>query len=340
MNFMRTAVLLAAMTALFLLVGGALGGQTGMMMALVFAMATNLFAWWNSGRMALAANGAQEIDEAQAPELFRMVRDLSARAQIPMPRVYVIESDQPNAFATGRNPENGAVALHTGLIRMLTREELAGVIAHELAHIKHRDTLTMTISATLAGAISSIAQWGMFFGGRRDNGLGVIGALALAILAPLAAMIVQMAVSRSREYVADRSGAEICGNPLWLASALAKISRGAQAVLNERAEANPAMAHLFIVNPLSGRGVDNLFSTHPNVENRIAALEELARAMNVPTISGWTPFSEDVHAPAYPARSAWGRARPHYGGGSPGGASPWRPNKDRANREGRRGPWG
>ncbi|MDB5651558.1 MAG: peptidase Ste24p [Hyphomicrobiales bacterium] len=348
MNFMRTAVLLAAMTALFLVVGAALGGRGGMMIALIFALGTNLFAWWNSDRMALAANDAHEISEAEAPDLFVLVRELAARAQIPMPRVYVIDSDQPNAFATGRDPAHGALAVHTGLLRMLTREELAGVLSHELGHIKNRDTLTMTITATLAGAISSIAHWGMFFGGnRRDNGLGVIGTLALAILAPIAAMIVQMAVSRSREYVADREGAQICGNPLWLASALAKISQGAAAIPNERAEANPAMAHLFIVNPLQGSGVDNLFSTHPNVENRIAALEELARQMNigsgVPPSSGagWAPFRDDTPPANATAGSAWGRARGGFMAGE--GISPWRRGADRDTGKGneqRRGPWG
>lgn len=346
MNFMRTAVLLAAMTALFVLVGAALGGQSGMAIALVFALGTNLFAWWNSDRMALASNDAREVTEAEAPDLHALVRQLAQRAQLPMPRVYVVDSDQPNAFATGRNPENAAVAVNTGLVRMLTREELAGVIAHELAHIKHRDTLTMTITATLAGAISSIAQWGMFFGGRRDNGLGIIGSIALAVLAPLAAMIVQMAVSRSREYVADRSGAEICGNPHWLADALAKISQGAAAIPNERAEANPAMAHMFIVNPLNGSGVDNLFSTHPNVENRIAALQELARQMNIaPSASargGWAPFQDDfVAGSSYPAGSAWGRAKGGFLKGE--GISPWRKGGDRDTGRtgpGRRGPWG
>ncbi len=348
MNFTRTAVLLAAMTALFLLVGGALGGQTGMVMALAVAVATNLFAWWNSDRMALAANDAREVDEQQAPELYALVRDLAARAEIPMPRVYVIDADQPNAFATGRDPDHAAVAVHTGLIHMLTREELSGVIAHELAHIKHRDTLTMTISATLAGAISSIAHWGMFFGGGRRNGLGIIGTLALAILAPIAAAIVQMAVSRSREYVADESGARICGNPLWLAQALAKISRCAQAIPNERAEANPAMAHLFIVNPLSGRGMDNLFSTHPNVDNRIAALEDLAQRMNIAPSSAdaaaWAPFRDDFAQQSYPTGSAWGRARPQDGGILSGGRLlPWRRGGDRGtagDTHGKRGPWG
>ncbi len=346
MNFMRTAVLLAAMTALFVLVGAALGGRAGMMLAFLFALGTNLFAWWNSDRMALAANDAQEIDEPQAPDLFNLVRGLAARAGIPMPRIYLIESDQPNAFATGRNPENGAIAVHTGLISIVTREELSGVLAHEIAHIKNRDTLTMTVTATLAGAISSIAHWGMFMGGRRDNGLGVIGTLALAILAPIAAMIVQMAVSRSREYVADRAGAEICGNPYWLASALAKIAQGAQAIDNPRAEANPALAHLFIVNPLHGSGVDNLFSTHPNVENRIAALEEMGREMNLapfdPAGAGWSPFRDDFSGPSYPAGSAWGRARRHGGGSflSGAGISPWRRSGDRGTGGERRGPWG
>jgi heat shock protein HtpX len=274
------------------------------------------------------------------------VRDLAARAQIPMPRVFVIDSDQPNAFATGRDPAHGALAVNTGLLQMLTREELAGVLAHELGHIKNRDTLTMTVTATLAGAISSIAQWGMFFGGnRRENGLGVIGTIALAILAPIAAMIVQMAVSRGREYVADRAGAEICGNPLWLATALAKISQGAAAIPNERAEANPAMAHMFIVNPLHGTGVDNLFSTHPNVENRIAALEELAHQMNIAPSSpgsgaGWAPFRDEGPSGPLPG-TAWGRARGGFLSGE--GISPWRSNADRDTRRDngqRRGPWG
>ena len=283
MNYMRTAILIAVLTALFVAVGALLGGKTGMIIALGIAVAGNFFAYWNSDKMALAANGAYEVDESTAPELVRMVAELADRAQLPMPRVYVVDSDQPNAFATGRNPENGAVAVNTGLVHMLTREELAGVIAHELAHIKNRDTLIMTITATLAGAISSIATWGMLFGGggRNGNGLGLIGSIALAILAPMAAGLVQMAISRSREYVADEMGGEICGNPLALAGALAKISGMAEQIPNENAEANPAMAHMFIVNPLTGQGMDNLFSTHPNVENRIAALEEQAHSMGV-----------------------------------------------------------
>ena len=277
MNMMRTAILLAAMTALFVIVGGLLGGQGGMMIALIFAVGTNAFAYWNSDRMALAAAGAREVDAASAPELTQLVGELAGRAGLPMPRVYVVDSDQPNAFATGRDPQHAAVAVNTGLLNMLNRDELAGVLSHELAHVKHRDTLTMTITATLAGAISSIAHWGMWFGGRRDNnGVGFLGSIAIAILAPMAAMVVQMAISRSREYEADREGAVISGNPLGLANALRKISGPAHDIPNEAAEAHPAMAHLFIVNPLSGSGMDNLFSTHPNVENRIAALEQMA----------------------------------------------------------------
>jgi len=282
MNYMRTAILIAVMTAIFMAIGAMIGGQTGMLLALAFAAATNLYAFWNSDKLALQSNGAYEVDANTAAELVQMVAELAQRAQMPMPRVYVVESDQPNAFATGRNPENGAVAVNTGLVQMLSREELAGVIAHELAHIKNRDTLTMTITATLAGAISSIATYGAMMGGNRNNnGLGAIGSIALAVLAPLAAGIVQMAISRSREYVADQMGGEICGNPNWLASALAKISGMAQQIPNENAEANPAMAHMFIVNPLSGQGMDNLFSTHPNVENRIAALEQQSYAMGI-----------------------------------------------------------
>ena len=321
MNFMRTAVLMAGMTAIFVAVGALIGGQTGILLALVIAAGTNFYAYWNSDKTALASTGAQEVDETTAPELYHMVAELAQRAQLPMPRVYVIHEDQPNAFATGRNPENAAVAVNTGLIAILTREELAGVIAHELAHIKNRDTLTMTVTATLAGAISSIAQWGMFFGGNRNNnGMGMIGTIALAILAPLAAMVVQMAISRSREYVADRMGAEICGNPVWLASALAKISGEVPHLPNQAAEANPAMAHMFIYNPLTGHGIDNLFSTHPNVANRIAALDDLALQMG---IRGYA----DSYAADFSGQS---------------GSGPWQGGDDRdtSKRGQRRGPWG
>jgi heat shock protein HtpX len=279
MNVVKTGILLAALTGLFGAVGYALGGEGGMLVALAIAAATNLFAWWNSDRMALAAHGAMEVDERTAPALVGMVRDLAARAGLPMPRVYVIDNPQPNAFATGRNPRNAAVAATTGLLDMLTPAEVAGVMAHELAHIRNRDTLIMTVSATVAGAISTLAQFGFLFGGRGDGRPHPVMGLAMMILAPLAAMIIQMAISRTREYDADRLGAEICGDPLALASALWKISGGAARIPNPDAERHPATAPLFIVNPLSGIGMDNLFSTHPAAENRIAALQQLAGAL-------------------------------------------------------------
>ena len=277
MSYFRTATLLAGLAALFMGVGYLLGGATGAMIALLFAAATNLFAYWNSDRMVLSMHGAHEVDANYAPDLHRMVADLAARAQLPMPKVYLMDNPQPNAFATGRNPENAAVAVTTGLMQQLSREELAGVVAHELAHIKHHDTLLMTITATIAGAVSMLAQFGMFFGGNRNNnGPGLIGSLALMILAPLGAMVVQMAISRTREYAADEMGAKICGQPMWLASALQKIDNAAHQIPNEDAERAPATAHMFIINPLSGQGMDNLFSTHPATENRIAALQRLA----------------------------------------------------------------
>jgi heat shock protein HtpX len=280
MNYLKTAILLAGLTALFMAVGFVIGGQSGMLIAFLVAAATNMFAYWNSDKMVLRMNGAQEVDESSAPEYYGLVRELAGRAGLPMPRVYLMDNPQPNAFATGRNPKNAAVAATTGLLNALTREEVAGVIAHELAHIKNHDTLTMTITATIAGAISMLAQFGLFFGGNRNNNpLGAVGMILVVVLAPIAAMIVQMAISRSREYQADRLGGQIVGRPRWLASALAKISNAAQRIPNEPAEANPASAHLFIVNPLSGARMDNLFSTHPATENRIAALEELAREM-------------------------------------------------------------
>ena len=279
MNFVKTGMLLAGLTALFGAVGFMLGGTNGMLVALGLAVVTNIFAYWNSDRLALAAHGAVEVDERTAPEYVRIVRDLASRAGLPMPRVYLVDNPQPNAFATGRNPENAAVAATTGLLQMLTPDEVAGVMAHELAHVKNRDTLTMTISATIAGAISTLAQFGFLFGGRGDNRPHPVMAIATAILAPLAAMILQMAISRSREYVADRMGAEISGQPLSLASALAKIAGTVPHIPNEDAERHPATAPLFIINPLSGHGIDNLFSTHPATENRIEALRELARAM-------------------------------------------------------------
>jgi heat shock protein HtpX len=277
MNTIRTAMLLAFMTALFMAVGYAIGGQSGMMIALVMAAGMNLFSWWNADSMVLRMYNAQEVDAQTAPEYYRIVRNLAQRAGLPMPRVFLINSPQPNAFATGRNPENAAVAASVGLLDALSAEEVAGVMAHELAHVQHRDTLTMTITATLAGAISMLGNFAFFFGGRRDNnGFGFAGTLVAMIVAPFAAMLVQMAISRTREYEADKRGAEICGNPLWLASALGKIENAAHRVPNMQAESNPATAHMFIINPLSGARMDNLFSTHPDTANRIAELEKMA----------------------------------------------------------------
>lgn len=290
-NLIRTGVLIAALTALFMAVGYLLGGTSGMLIALVVAAGTNLIAYWNSDKMVLAMQGAVAVEPSRAPDLYRMVETLAARAGIPTPRLYVIETAQPNAFATGRNPANAAVAVSSGLLNTLKSEEVAGVLAHEIAHIRNRDTLTMTVTATLAGAISMLAQFGLFFGGgnNRNNPLGGIGALLMVFLAPLAAGIVQMAVSRTREYEADRDGAHISGEPLALASALAKISQLAQRTVNVPAERNPAMAHLYIANPLSGARMDGLFSTHPAVENRIAALEQLAAEMGRAPSSGGAP---------------------------------------------------
>jgi heat shock protein HtpX len=273
MNYMRTAILLAGLTGLLMAVGYLIGGGRGALVALIIAAATNLFSYWNSDKLVLSMHDAQEVDERSAPELVAIVRELSKRAGIPMPRIYLMDSPQPNAFAVGRNPQHAAVCATTGLINSLSREEIAGVIGHELAHVRNHDTLTMTITATIAGAISMLAQFGMFFrGGGRNNNLGIVGTVLMLILAPLAAMIVQMAISRTREYVADNLGARISGNPDALASALVKISRIAEAVPNDTAETHPTTAPLFIINPLSGRGMDNLFSTHPSTANRVAAL--------------------------------------------------------------------
>ena len=280
MNLVKTGMLLAAMTALFLVAGYLLGGAGGALIALVVAIGMNAYAFWNSDQLALRMHKARPVTRASAPELVGMVEELARNADMPMPAVYVIDTDQPNAFATGRSPDKAAVAATTGIMRMLTREELAGVMAHELAHIKNRDTLIMTVSATIAGAISMLAQFGMFFrGGGRNNAIGMIGMLLAVFLAPMAAALIQMLISRTREYSADRLGGEICGNPLWLASALAKISGMAGRVEMASAEQNPASAHLFIVNPLSGARFDNLFSTHPKAENRIAALKQQAAEM-------------------------------------------------------------
>lgn len=283
LNFFRTSVLLAALTGLFMAVGYFIGGTSGMLVALAIAVAVNVFGYWNSDRLVLAMQQAREVDPRSSPELYRMVEGLAQRAGIPTPRIYLIETDQPNAFATGRNPQNAAVAVSSGLMRFLEPREVAAVVSHELAHIRSRDTLTMTVTATLAGAISMLAQFGLFFGGgnSRDNPLGFVGTLLMVFLAPVAAMLVQMAVSRTREYEADRDGAEISGDPLALASALSKISRLAHRTVNVAAERNPAMAHLYIFNPLSGARMDNLFSTHPDVGNRIAQLQKIASVMQV-----------------------------------------------------------
>ncbi|MDQ0318194.1 heat shock protein HtpX [Pararhizobium capsulatum DSM 1112] len=281
MNVIRTAMLLALMTALFMAVGFVIGGKSGMMIAFFIAAGMNVFSYWNSDKLVLRMYNAQEVDERSAPQYYGIVRDLAGRAGLPMPRVFVIDSPQPNAFATGRNPENAAVAASTGLLHALNYDEVAGVMAHELAHIQNRDTLTMTITATLAGAISMLGNFAFFFGGNRENNnpLGFIGTIVAMVVAPLAAMVVQMAISRTREYSADRRGAEICGKPMALASALAKIAGAAHRVPNPIAEHNPTTAPMFIINPLSGERMDNLFSTHPATENRLAALEQMAREM-------------------------------------------------------------
>jgi heat shock protein HtpX len=279
MPYARTALLIAGLTALFLAVGFMIGGEQGMVIAFVFALGMNLFAYWNADKIVLRMYNAHPIGREDAPGFYGIVEQLAHRAGLPMPKVYIIEEDQPNAFATGRNPDHAAVAATTGLLKLLSHEEIAGVMAHELGHVKNRDTLIMTITATIAGALGMLANFALFFGGGRDersNPLGIVGTILLMILAPVAAMLVQMLISRTREYEADRAGAEICGQPLWLASALEKLDHAARAIGNPAAEGNPATAHLFIVNPLHGGAVDNLFSTHPSVGNRIRRLREMA----------------------------------------------------------------
>ncbi|MDZ7714570.1 MAG: zinc metalloprotease HtpX [Rhodovibrio sp.] len=297
-NTLRTFTLLAAMTALFMGAGYLVGGMTGVVIALGLAAAMNLFSYWNADKIVLRMYNAREVNAETAPQFYRMVEQLAENAELPMPRVYIIETDLPNAFATGRNPENAAVAATMGLLKRLNQQEIAAVMAHELAHVKNRDTLTMTVTATIAGAISMLANFAMFagmFGGNRDNPLGGIGTLLVALLAPVAAMLVQTAISRTREYAADKAGAEICGQPMWLASALTKIERLAHEADNRVAEKNPATAHMFIINPLSGKSVGALFSTHPTTQDRVQRLEQLAQA--------------------------WGKTS--GGAASPAGARPW-----------------
>jgi heat shock protein HtpX len=273
MNYFRTGVLLAGMTALFLGIGYLIGGEAGILIALVIAGGMNIFAYWSSDKMVLRMYGAKQVDRQNAPDFHDLIAELAREADLPMPKVYIIQNDQPNAFATGRNPQNAAVAATTGLLARLSKEEIAGVMAHELAHVKNRDTLVMTITATLAGAISMLANFAIFFG--RGRG-GLLASLAIMIFAPMAAMLVQMAISRAREFEADRVGAEICGQPLWLASALGKIQQAASGIDNQVAEANPATAHMFIINPLHLGRFRGLFSTHPDTAQRIARLREMA----------------------------------------------------------------
>ena len=329
-SLLKTGILLAVMTAIFVGMGGLIGGQSGMVIAFFIALAMNAFSFWNADKIVLRMHGAQEVDERSAPEYYTIVRDLAHRAGLPMPRVYVMHAAQPNAFATGRSPERSAVCASTGLLEMLSREEVAAVMAHELAHIKNRDTLIMTVSATIAGAISMMAnmlQFSMLFGGRNGRG-NILGVIAAAIIAPFAAMLIQMAISRSREYYADRVGAEIVGNPHWLASALARIHEAAHGVRMESAERIPASAHLFIINPLIGGTIDNLFSTHPNVQNRIDALEALARDMGA---QGDAPRPSENQ----PRRRAspWSRNQRRSGGTLADRGNPIPP------RTRRRGPW-
>ena len=316
MNYFRTALLLAALTGFFLVVGYLLGGRAGLTIALVVALGMNLFAYWNSDSMVLRMANAREVGPNEAPELYGIVQSLAGRAGLPMPRVYIIDEDQPNAFATGRSPEHAAVAATSGLLRHLNREEITGVLAHELGHVKNRDTLTMTVAATLSGAIGMLASFGGLFGGGRDeNGRPLVSpivAIAAMFLAPVAASLVQMAISRSREFEADRLGAEISGNPLWLASALARLHQGTQAIPNATAEANPATAHLYIDNPLSGGGMASLFSTHPPMEERISRLQAMAGR------------SHTAPEPQAQPRRAYARTNPWN-------AAPQAP---------RRGPWG
>ena len=277
-NWVKTALLMAAITALFGVLGAAIGGRSGMFLALAFALVSNFFAYWFSDKMVLRMYNAQEVDDSSAPQFYGMVRELAERAGLPMPKVYLIDEEAPNAFATGRNPEHAAVAATTGILRVLSSRELRGVMAHELAHVKHRDILISTISATMAGAISALANFAMFFGGRNDEGRpsNPVAGILVALLAPLAGALIQMAISRAREFEADRGGAEISGDPQALASALDKIHRYAQGIPLETTERHPETAQMMIMNPLSGGGLRGLFSTHPATEERVRRL--LAKA--------------------------------------------------------------
>jgi heat shock protein HtpX len=328
-GYLRTAILLAGLTALFVGIGYVVAGRQGMVLAFLLACGMNLFSWWNSDRMVLRMHNAEPIAPESAPRLHQLVQALAQRAGLPMPALYVIHEDQPNAFATGRSPERAAVALNAGLLDMMSEEEVAGVVAHELAHIRNRDTLIMTVTASLAGAIGMLAQFGFLFrGGRsgdsRQNPFGPIGLLLMVIVGPLAAMLVQMAISRSREYEADRLGAEICGDPRWLASGLARLEEYKHGRVNQAAEANPATAHMFIINPLSGLRMDSLFTTHPPTEERIRRL----LAMAPPEAGGYGG------GPGWDGTPA-AVARPRGGSVPATGAGPWSGGGG-----GRRGPWG
>lgn len=300
MSTLRTGILLAALTALFMGVGYLIGGTGGMVIAFLVAAGINLFSYWNSDKIVLRMHHATPVDARSSPDLYALVQRLSQQAGLPMPAVYVIDNPQPNAFATGRNPQNSAVAVTSGLLQRLSFEEIEGVVAHELAHIKNRDTLTMTLTATIAGAISMLANFAFIFGGNRNNNnpLGIVGVIVAALVAPLAAALVQFAISRQREYVADRTGAEITGNPRGLASALANISNTAAQIPNMDAERAPATAHMFIINPLSGARMDNLFSTHPSTQNRVDRLMALDRELG----GRGGSFSKPGPAPAGPPR--------------------------------------
>ena len=277
-NWLKTTILMAAIVALFGAIGSYLGGANGMLLALLFGGAMNFFAYWFSDKMVLRMYNAQEVDETSAPQFYAMVRELAQRAGLPMPRVYLIDEAQPNAFATGRNPENAAVAATTGILNLLSAREIRGVMAHELAHVQHRDILISTISATMAGAISALANFAMFFGGRDSEGrpANPLAGILVALLAPLAASLIQMAISRAREFEADRGGAEISGDANALADALTKIDAYARGIPMPTAEAHPATAQMMIMNPLSGGGISGLFSTHPATEERVARLRQLA----------------------------------------------------------------